>query len=156
MAVCSGMGGLMIEYDKRKMRPYGYREPPKPIPLDEQIRLMREKWPVQTPTYPPPSQAILLATCQHFGVNRMQLMQRRRLPKTVYKRHLAMYLLREMTTHSYPDIGRLLGGWDHTSVLHAGRLMEQRIAAGNEKVIADVAAVRALAVTINPTLGDEI
>lgn len=32
-------------------------------------------------------------------------------------RHIAMYLIREYTNHSYPEIGRLLGGRDHTTIM---------------------------------------
>jgi len=34
-------------------------------------------------------------------------------------RHVAMYLCRELTLHSFPKIGRQFGGRDHTTVLYA-------------------------------------
>ena len=40
-------------------------------------------------------------------------------------RHIAMYVTRQMTPLSYPDIGREFGGRDHTTVLHAVRRVEK-------------------------------
>jgi chromosomal replication initiator protein len=36
-----------------------------------------------------------------------------------YPRQIAMYLSRELTSHSLPEIGEQFGGRDHTTVLHA-------------------------------------
>jgi chromosomal replication initiator protein len=63
--------------------------------------------------------AILSAVAQHFGVSLDDLRGKARHKEIVAPRHLAMYLLREDARLSYPQIGALLGGRDHTSVLHA-------------------------------------
>ena len=36
-----------------------------------------------------------------------------------YPRQIAMYLCRELTDHSFPKIGEMFGGRDHTTVMHA-------------------------------------
>jgi chromosomal replication initiator protein len=61
---------------------------------------------------------ILAAVARHFGVSVEDLQGRSRQKEIVAPRHLAMYLLREDARLSYPQIGVLLGGRDHTSVLH--------------------------------------
>ena len=40
-----------------------------------------------------------------------------------------MWLAKQMTTRSLPDIGRRFGGRDHTTVLHAVRRIEELKAA---------------------------
>jgi chromosomal replication initiator protein len=40
-------------------------------------------------------------------------------------RQVAMYLAKEMTQKSLPEIGELFGGRDHTTVLHAVRKISQ-------------------------------
>lgn len=45
----------------------------------------------------------------------------RRTADVVRARQIAMYLCRTMTTRSLPDIGRRMGGRDHTTVLHGFR-----------------------------------
>lgn len=43
-----------------------------------------------------------------------------------HPRQAAMYLARKLTNSSYPQIGTLFGGFDHTSVMHAVRAIEAR------------------------------
>lgn len=49
-----------------------------------------------------------------------------------HPRQIAMYLCRDMTTYSFPQIGRLFGNRDHTTALYAYRKVKER-AAKSEK-----------------------
>ena len=40
-------------------------------------------------------------------------------------RQVAMYLAKQLTTRSLPEIGRKFGGRDHTTVMHAVRKVEE-------------------------------
>jgi chromosomal replication initiator protein len=62
---------------------------------------------------------ILDAVARHFGVTVDELRGKARHKEIVAPRHLAMYLLREDARLSFPQIGQLLGGRDHSSVVHA-------------------------------------
>jgi chromosomal replication initiator protein len=62
---------------------------------------------------------ILDAAAQEFGVEREALLARDRRPAVATARQVAMYLARELTEHSLPEIGRGIGGRNHTTVLHA-------------------------------------
>jgi chromosomal replication initiator protein len=62
---------------------------------------------------------ILDAAAQEFGVEREALLARDRRPTVATARQVAMYLARELTEHSLPEIGRGIGGRNHTTVLHA-------------------------------------
>ena len=62
---------------------------------------------------------ILDAAAQEFGVERESLLARDRRPPVATARQVAMYLARELTEHSLPEIGRGIGGRNHTTVLHA-------------------------------------
>ena len=62
---------------------------------------------------------ILDAAAQEFGVERKALMARDRRPAVAAARQVAMFLARELTEHSLPEIGRGIGGRNHTTVLHA-------------------------------------
>jgi chromosomal replication initiator protein len=57
--------------------------------------------------------------CQTFSVNVTQLQGKRRERNIVLARQVAMHLTRELTNASLPEIGRLFGGKDHTTVIHA-------------------------------------
>ena len=62
---------------------------------------------------------ILDAAAQEFGVEREALLARDRRPPVAVARQVAMYLARELTSHSLPEIGRGIGNRNHTTVLHA-------------------------------------
>jgi len=62
---------------------------------------------------------ILDAAAQEFGVERAAIVARDRRPPVATARQVAMYLARELTEHSLPEIGRGVGGRNHTTVLHA-------------------------------------
>ena len=73
---------------------------------------------------PMPS-VILEAVAQVTNVAVDALISKRREKQVAYARHLAMYLLRDVAHQSYAQIGRILGGRDHTTVLHGFRRIEE-------------------------------
>jgi chromosomal replication initiator protein len=70
--------------------------------------------------------------CAHFGISMEQLLSTSRARPVAWPRQLAMYLSRELTDATLPAIGRAFGGRNHTTVLHACRRIEQRMAADPE------------------------
>lgn len=64
------------------------------------------------------------ATAEHFGLKQADLISERRNRAIARPRQAAMWLAKQMTTRSLPDIGRRFGGRDHTTVLHAVRRIE--------------------------------
>ena len=60
-----------------------------------------------------------VAACFHIKI--ADLKSRRRSKTLVHPRQIAMYLCRELTDASFPEIGRLFGGKDHTTIMHACR-----------------------------------
>ena len=58
-------------------------------------------------------------TAERFGLDVEQLQSRSRTRNLVHARQVAMYVCRELTDLSYPQIGREFGGRDHTTVIHA-------------------------------------
>ena len=63
--------------------------------------------------------AVLRAVADYFALNEDAITGRRRDKKTAMARHVTMYLLREEAHMTASAIGRLLGGKDHSTVLHA-------------------------------------
>jgi len=62
---------------------------------------------------------ILRVTAQQFGLSPDDLRSKGRRQELVVARQVAMYLIREMTSHSYPEIGQFFGGRDHSTVMYA-------------------------------------
>ena len=65
--------------------------------------------------------AIVDATATQFGSDSAELIARDRRPAVARARKVAMYLARELTDQSLPEIGREFGGRDHSTVLSAVR-----------------------------------
>jgi len=65
------------------------------------------------------------ATAEHFGLKQADLISERRNRSVARPRQAAMWLAKQLTTRSLPDIGRRFGGRDHTTVLHAVRRIEE-------------------------------
>src|SRR5580698_2845709 len=64
------------------------------------------------------------ATAEHFGLKQSDLISERRTRSVARPRQAAMWLAKQLTTRSLPDIGRRFGGRDHTTVLHAVRRID--------------------------------
>lgn len=88
----------------------------------------------------PPMERIIRATCTVTGVTRNELLSGRRPAEFVHARHIAMYLAREYTTLSLPQIGRAMNK-DHTTVHYVANKMAKR-GRGATKVNRDLAAVK--------------
>ena len=59
------------------------------------------------------------AVAGKFHVKVSDIRSKRRSKTLVYPRQIAMYLCRELTDSSFPEIGRHFGGKDHTTIMHA-------------------------------------
>lgn len=62
---------------------------------------------------------IIETVASAYGMTRAELVGRARTAKVAMPRQIAMYLMREMGNLSLPQIGSLLGGRDHTTVMYA-------------------------------------
>ncbi len=62
---------------------------------------------------------------EYFNVRISDMLSARRARAVTRPRQIAMYLSKQLTTRSLPEIGRKFGGRDHTTVIHAVRKIEQ-------------------------------
>ena len=67
---------------------------------------------------------ILRIVSRHFAVSKGDLLSQRRHRSVVWPRQIGMYLAKQMTARSLPEIGRRFGNRDHTTVLHAIRKID--------------------------------
>ena len=80
---------------------------------------------------------IIEVVADHFNLTPLDIISQRRNKEIVYPRQIAMYLCRNMTDTGLQNIGKSLGGRDHTTILH-----------GIDKIAADLEG--------NPTLQNTI
>jgi chromosomal replication initiator protein len=81
-----------------------------------------------------PVEAIQQRVSGAFGISRAELVGSSRAAAPLNARQIAIYLTRELTDLSLPQIGRLYGGRDHSTVINAIRRAEARV--GEDTVLA--------------------
>ena len=73
------------------------------------------------------AELILQIVADHFGLTPLDITSQRRSKEIVYPRQITMYLCRSMMDIPLQSIGKVLGGRDHTTIIH-----------GCEKIAADL------------------
>jgi hypothetical protein len=84
--------------------------------------------------------ACVAAVSAHFSIPEIDLLSSRRTRDLIRPRQIAMYLAKQHTTRSLPEIGRRMGGRDHTTVIHGIRVVQNLIEKG-DKLAGDVSAI---------------
>lgn len=72
---------------------------------------------------------VLKAIADFYGVSKLDLESPKRQKSIAFPRQVGMYLVRSLTELSLPEIGKQFGGRDHTTVMHACKLVQQKIQA---------------------------
>jgi chromosomal replication initiator protein len=73
------------------------------------------------------TEQVITAVCEYYRISAEDLKGRGRNKEVVTPRQMAMYLLREATGTSLPQIGEALGGRDHTTVMYSVEKVAQEI-----------------------------
>jgi chromosomal replication initiator protein len=80
---------------------------------------------------------------EHYGIRFADMQSARRARAVARPRQVAMYLAKQLTPRSLPEIGRKFGGRDHTTVIYAIRKIEE-LRAGDLSLSDDVETLRRL------------
>ncbi|SEA36136.1 chromosomal replication initiator protein DnaA [Desulfuromusa kysingii] len=64
---------------------------------------------------------------EHFQIKTSELKSSKRLKNIVFPRQVAMYISRNLTSLSYPEIGTKFGGKDHSTIIHAIKKIEKNM-----------------------------
>ena len=77
-------------------------------------------------------ESIQTLVASHFNLNMQELLSPRRSRSLARPRQIAMYLAKQYTTNSLPDIGRKFANRDHTTVIHAVKKIDELIKKDDE------------------------
>lgn len=143
---------LLAHHPERATLPSTQRAPEPPVPPEEPTKpapiIFLPVKPVvdqaraimnSCGTLEPRMGVILDEVCKFYGETRIALISHRKCEPLVTRRQIAMFLCREMTTQSLPQIGRHFCDRDHTTILHGTRKIDRLVAEGGR--IADEVAV---------------
>ncbi|HKF84010.1 MAG TPA: chromosomal replication initiator protein DnaA [Solirubrobacterales bacterium] len=113
--------------------------------------LIAEVIPRHRPTQPTSVEEIQQRVAERFGISRAELIGSSRAATPLRARQVAIFLTRDLTDLSLPQIGRLYGGRDHTTVLNSLR----RVEAGLDEDPELAEKVRELRGAIHNPVGEE-
>ena len=102
----------------------------KPITLDSTKEVLRDC--IQQANKPIDFQKIQECVANEFGVSLVELKSKQRNKNIVLPRQVAMYLNRQLTDASLPEIAKLFGGKDHTTILYAYNKIELNLKNNND------------------------
>lgn len=74
------------------------------------------------------SDKVIKTVVQFFNISLNDILSPKRSRDLVLPRQIAMYIMRSELSMSYPQIGRVLGGKDHTTIMHGYSLINREIA----------------------------
>ncbi len=111
-----------------------------PLPKKPWFSVERDLGPIEAVR--PSVEQIQRAVCLHYNVKREDFLSIRRFAAVVKARQVAMYLCKVLTLRTLPEIGRRMGGRDHTTVLHGFRKVE-RLITSDLDLAAEIESIRA-------------
>jgi chromosomal replication initiator protein len=72
------------------------------------------------------SKKVLRVVATYFNLEESDLLGSKRIKELVYPRQLIMYFLRDKLRQSFPQIGEILGGKDHTTIMYGVTKIENQ------------------------------
>lgn len=94
------------------------------------------------------SAEIISGVCKYFSISREDVLGKGRRKETMRPRQIAIYLLREQTNKSLPEIGKIMGGKDHTTILHSQRKIFDELKT-DAALKSDIEKIREILLSIN-------
>ncbi|TGN68366.1 chromosomal replication initiator protein DnaA, partial [Paracoccus liaowanqingii] len=78
---------------------------------------------------------------EHFNIRLADMMGPKRARNVARPRQIAMYLSKQLTSRSLPEIGRRFGGRDHTTIMHGVRKIEELLVE-DSAMVEDIAVLK--------------
>lgn len=97
------------------------------------------------------TEKIIRLVAKHYGVGRDHIMSLCRQGNLPVARHVAMYIARQLTGQTYPQLGRIFAR-DHSSVIHAIKKVERSMTS-DQQFANEVATLTAAIVGVDSNLG---
>jgi hypothetical protein len=123
---------------------------PRPIPIQQQSPVTQSvpvTWVPIVPTerHPEPVEPrkvmmadIVAEVCRYYEQTRDALYSERKDAKLARARQVAMYFGRWTANRTTPEVGMMLGGRDHTTVLHGSRKIARLLQEGDKATVDDI------------------
>ncbi len=85
---------------------------------------------------------VISQVAKFYNLEVKELKGKKRTKNLVIPRHVCMYLLKELNQLTLVEIGNILGGRDHTTVMHGTEKIQDEIEKGNFRVQKEIASIK--------------
>lgn len=85
---------------------------------------------------------VITEVAKFFNIDIKEIKGKRRTKNLVAPRHVAMYLLKELNQLTFVEIGQILGGRDHTTIMHGTEKVQKEIDNGNFKIQREISTIK--------------
>lgn len=87
-------------------------------------------------------QLIMEVVSRYYNISVSEILSNRRSKDIIVPRQIAMYLCRYVINMTFPKIGEVFGGKDHTTVIHACNKVSSDLSSSNSEFVADVEEIK--------------
>ena len=85
---------------------------------------------------------IIKCVAEHFNLSLLDICSTKKAKEIAYPRQIAMYLCRTLTGTTLDQIGKELGGKDHTTIMHGEKKIMDQLNSGDEKLTATIEVLK--------------
>lgn len=85
---------------------------------------------------------IIQIVAEHFSISKEDIIGKKRDQKIAYPRHIAIYLIRNTLDTTLQNIGKHLGGRDHSTILNSISAIDKEISSNNIDVISNIDIIK--------------
>jgi hypothetical protein len=91
---------------------------------------------------PRPTVAFVVAhVARYYGLSSNEIMSQRRHMDAAWPRHIAVYIAKQLTLNSWAEIGRRIGGRDHSTALNSYSRVSEALAASPGPLTSDMSEI---------------
>ena len=87
-------------------------------------------------------QLIMEVVSRYYNISVSEILSNRRSKDIIVPRQIAMYLCRYVINMTFPKIGEVFGGKDHTTVIHACNKVSSDLSSSSSEFVADVEEIK--------------
>ena len=85
---------------------------------------------------------IIQIVAEHYGISKNDIIGKKKPKEIAIPRHISVYLCRDMTDSTLQEIGKALGGRDHSTILNSIKFVETNKENNNKDIVDNLEIIK--------------